>query len=173
MRKRPALWIAATIGLAAFAPANAQEPGSRQTHEFVQSAGQADQFEILEADTVLTGSSDAQIRAFAQRMIQDHGEISRTLEQATARAGLKPPPKGISADQALLLGELQSLRERALDQAYLRHQALAHHSALVVERMYAATGDNLIVRQAAASATPIISAHLDMAEQMRAKMDVR
>jgi putative membrane protein len=160
--------FATAIAIAtALAPASAQEPGSRQTREFVQAAGQSDQFELLEARTVLTQSADPHVRAFAQQMITDHGGTRRALEQAAAKSGLPPPAIGLSDDQARLLSELQSLRGPGFDQAYLRHQVLAHRSALVVEQAYAAHGDDVIVRQAAASAAPVIASHLAMAQQMR------
>ena len=162
---------AAGLAAIALAPAAlAQEAGSRQTREFVEAAGQSDRFEILEAQTVLGQSTDVQVRAFAEKMIRDHDQMSQTLAQAAARAGLKPTPPGISADQASLLGALQSQRGPEFEQTYVKHQALAHRAALAVERAYAATGDDPDVRQVAAAATPTIAAHLAMAEQMRAKL---
>ena len=76
----------------------------------------------------------------------------------------------MSGDQARLLSELQSLRGKQFDQAYARHQALAHRSALLVEQRYAAEGDDPAVRRAASSATAVIASHLAMAEQMRAAL---
>ena len=159
--------LAACFGLV---PAYAQEPGSRQTREFVQAAGQSDKFEILEAQTALAQSSDPQIRAFAQQMIQDHSATSRALRDAAARAGLAPPPEGISTDQAAMLNSLQSQRGRDFDRVYARQQAVAHHSALVVERKYAAEGDQPAIRRVAASASPTIASHLAMAEQMQMRL---
>ena len=159
----------AALALLAVTPAAAQEAGSRQTREYVVAAGQSDAFEMREADTALTQSGDPQIRAFAQTMIKDHGQLSQTLRQATTRAGVKPPPTGVGADQAPLLAALQSLRGSDFDRAYWRHQALAHRSALTTTQRYASGGDNPAIRQAASSAVPIIAAHLAMAEQMEAK----
>jgi putative membrane protein len=150
--------------------AAAPEPGSRQTRDFVQGAGQSDAFERLEAETVLATTRDPDIRAFAEHMIHDHGETTQALEAATARAGLQPPPKAMSSDQASMLAALQSVRGHDFDVAYLRQQVIAHSAALVVEQQYAQSGDDTAVRQAAASAVPLIAAHLAMAEQLRAKL---
>lgn len=167
---------ATLIGAAAllavpFAPAAAQAPGSRQTREFVQQAGESDAFEVMEAYTALAESHDPQVLGFARRMIQDHGNTSLTLQQATARAGLEPPPKGLGAAQAPFLAALQSARGGEFDRMYWHQQALAHRSALVVEQRYAADGDTAAVRQVAAAAVPIIQAHLAMAEQMDGAAD--
>jgi putative membrane protein len=164
------LIVAVALAGTALAPLAAREPGSRQTREFIQAAGQSDQFEILEGQTALTESKDPRVLDFAQRMIADHSQTSAALAQATSRSGLPPPPKAISEDQAHLLSALQGLRGKEFDKAYFRDQALAHRSALTVEQVYATSGDDAAVRHAASSATPVIASHLAMAEQMSVKL---
>ena len=63
----------------------------------------------------------------------------------------------MSADQAQLLGALQSVSGKEFDTLYLKQQTLAHRSALTVEEMYAKSGDDPNLRQSAASAVPVIS----------------
>jgi putative membrane protein len=150
--------------------AAAQEPGSRQTREFVQAAAQSDQFEILEATTALAQSADPDIRAFAQQMIQAHQQTSDTLKQAVMRAGLEPPKPGVGGDQSEFLAALQSARGPDFDKTYVRQQALAHRSALALEQGYAASGDEPTIRQVAVSTVPIVSAHLQMADQLKSKL---
>ena len=162
---------AALLAGLALVPAAAQEPGSRRTREFVQAAGESDAFEIMEAEAALAQSTDPRVTAFARQMIRDHGETSRQLVDATARAGLKPPPTGLSTAQSPFLAALQSLRGLEFDKTYWKQQALAHRSALTVEQQYAATGDAPAVRQAAVAAIPLIQSHLAMAEQMSGNPD--
>jgi putative membrane protein len=162
-----AVLLAGALSIPAFAAA---DPGSRQTREFVQAAGNSDSFEILEAETVLGQSSNPDVRSFAQHMLEDHTRTRAALADAAARAGLKPPPDGPSADQAQMLSALQSQRGPDFDKTYIKQQALAHRSALAVEQKYAAEGDQPAIRQAAAGAVPTISAHLQMADQMKARM---
>jgi putative membrane protein len=170
MRTTILLAAALVAGTAAIAfvasAASAEEPGSRATRDYVQAAGNSDAFEIAEAETALNESKDPDVRRFAQQMIQEHTRTSQALQDATARAGLKPPPKTVGADQAPLLGALQGLRGPDFDRAYWKHQALGHRSALTETQKYATTGDNPAVRQAAQAALPIIQAHLQMAERM-------
>jgi putative membrane protein len=146
--------------------ATAQEPGSRQTRDFVQAAAESDTFEIMEGQTALAQSSDPGVRHFAQQMIDAHRQTTQTLLQAVAKAGLQPPHPGMSGDQAMFLASLQSQRGADFDHAYLRQQRLAHSAALAMESGYARTGDDGTIRQLAASSVPIITAHLNMAEQM-------
>lgn len=163
-----AMFGAAALGVLAV-PAGAQATGSAQTRNYVAAAGQSDAFEMLEANTALAQSTDPKVRAFAQQMLRDHGQLSQALRQAAASAGVAPPPTSVGADQAPLLAALQSLRGADFDRAYWQHQALAHRSALTATQGYAASGDSAPVRQAATAAVPIITAHLAMAEQMQAQ----
>lgn len=163
-------WIVAGVLALVASPALAQDPGSRPTREFVTAAAQSDHFEMLEADTVLAQSTDPQVRAYAQMMIQQHGQTRAALARAAAQAGLKPPPEGLDGEQARLLGELQSLKGPDLDQAYARHQALAHRAALTVEQGYARDGDTPAVKQVAGSTKPVVAQHVRMADQLKARV---
>jgi putative membrane protein len=154
--------------LAFAAPAVAQEPGSRQTREFIQAAAQTDQFEIMEATTALAQSKDDHVRSFAQEMIAAHRQTTSTLLQAAAQAGLAPPNPGISGDQSMFLASLQSQRGADFDKTYLKQQVLAHHAALATEQGYATSGDNAAIRHVAAATVPVVTHHLQMAEQLQA-----
>ncbi|WP_425229420.1 DUF4142 domain-containing protein [Sphingomonas sp.] len=165
---RRLLLLTALVAGAAAGQEPRQDPGSRQTREFVQAAGQSDTFEMMEAYSALAESRDAQVRSFAQDMLRDHGRTAQALTAATARAGLKPPPMALGNDQSQMLAALQSQRGGDFDRTYWKQQALAHRAALVVQQRYAETGDTPAVRQAAAAAVPIVEEHLAMAERMAA-----
>jgi putative membrane protein len=150
-------------------PLAAQQPGSRQTRDFIQAAAQSDEFEIMEATTALAESQDFQVRAYAQAMIQAHQQTTTSLRQAVAKAGLEQPKPGLSGDQSMFLAALQSTRGADFDKTYVKQQVLAHNAALATEQGYATAGDVSIIRDTAASTVPIISSHLRMAEQMTDK----
>ena len=48
----------------------------------------------------------------------------------------------MSADQAQMLGALQSVSGSDFDKLYFKQQMLAHRSALAVEQIYAKSGDD-------------------------------
>jgi putative membrane protein len=161
--------IALSLGLAC-ALASAQETGSRPTREYAQASASSDQFEILAAETALTQSTNADVRAFATRMLQDHQQLGKAVRDAATQSGLKPPEMAMSADQAQLLEALQGVTGKDFDTLYFKQQMLAHSSALVVEQMYAKSGDDPNLRQVAASAVPMIVSHADMAKQAATKL---
>lgn len=163
---------AAAIVGATFAGAAqaATPPPPPRTGDFVMAAAQSDQFETTEARVAAVEAHDPRVRAYAAEMIRDHAATTQALRRAATASGLAPPPPGMSSDQAMLLGALQSLTGPGFDAVYLRHQVLGHQAALDVETGYADAGSDPAVRGAARSAVPIIQHHLDMAKQLRAQV---
>jgi putative membrane protein len=58
----------------------------------------------------------------------------------------------------------------AFDRVYMQQQVAAHQMALGINRAYAANGDNPALRQAAATAVPVIQQHLSRAQQLLASV---
>ena len=150
--------------------AQAQTPMVPLTKDFVAAAAQSDHFEIVEGRTALAQTHDPRVRAFAQEMIKAHTRTSEALQAAARTAGMDRLPSGLNGDQQKMLSALQSQRAPEFDHTYLEQQAMAHSEALVVERAYAAQGDNADLRRAAASAVPLIQRHLDMARRLRSEV---
>jgi len=166
-----AVWPLALLAAGMVAgTAYAEEPGSRQTREFVQSASQSDQLEIMEGQTALAQSRNPDVRAFATRMIAEHQRLSQALSDAAARSGLAPPAPGLGADQSQMLGALQSKTGEDFDKDYAKQQVLAHEAAITLHRQYAAAGDDPAIKEAVVSAIPMIDDHRAMALRMKQAM---
>ena len=157
--------VALIVGFSASA-ARADPPPPMSTHDFVQAAAEADQFEMLEGRVANVEGRDPRVRAFAEQMIEDHAATTRALQQSAAAAGLPPPSMALSGDQAMLLGALQGQSGPDFDKTYVRHQVLGHEQALVVERGYAQGGSDASIRKAAQSAVPTVQHHLETARQL-------
>jgi putative membrane protein len=172
MRLLPIKSLTGMLAASAIVAGAAAAPlaGTRMTRDFVRTAAQTDQFEIMEATTALAQSQDAQVRSFARMMIQAHQQTTANLKQAVVKAGLEEPKPGLSGDQSAFLAALQSQRGADFDRTYLKQQMLVHHSALAVMQGYAASGDNPTIRQVAIAAVPIVTSHLQMLEKVGATL---
>ena len=136
--------------------------------DFVMAASQSDQYELLAATVAIAQSQDPKVRAFAQEMIQDHTGLREQLRLAALESKLPAPDLGISADQASLLSSLQSLRGHDFDKTYARQQELAHAQAVAVDKSFATSGADTLLRKAAQSILPSIEDHLKKARQLSA-----
>ena len=157
--------LIAAAGLAGTA-AHAQTAIPPSPKDFLAAASQSDEYEIQAGHTAQAQSRDPRVRAFAEQMIRDHTQTREALGQAAAASGMAPPWPAMSADQARMLGSLQSLRGTDFDQAYARQQALAHAQAVAVEGSFASAGAAQIGVRAAQAGLPTIQGHLEMARQL-------
>jgi len=162
-------WIAIALAASVVGTvAQAQDRVPPPPREFAMDAAQSDQYEIAAAEDALGQSQNPQVRAFAQRMIDDHTRSGEALRQAAIASGLPPPPHAMDSDQAVLLAALQSLRGPDFDRTYAKQQVLAHRQALAVEQSFASEGTDPNLRRVARSSVPMIQQHLELAQQMRA-----
>ena len=143
-----------------------QGPKPPKPEEFARSVAESDGYELAAAQCALAQSRNAQVRAFAERMIADHEHMERALLDAAKAAGLEPPHPHVGGDQMRFLAGLQSLRGDEFDREYGRQQMLAHTSALTMMSSYAAKGSDPNLRRMAASAAPIVERHLQTARQL-------
>lgn len=139
------------------------------TDMYVTQAATADMFEIESSKLALTKSTNAEIKKFAQMMIDDHTKSSEGLKTAAATAGDNASvPATLDLKHQGLLDELKAATGAAFDKAYMQAQAAGHEDALKLHRSYAEQGDNTALKQHAADAVPIVSGHLDQATKLAA-----
>src|SRR3954462_5120529 len=97
-------------------------PKTPRPEEFAESVAQSDGYELAAARRALAQSRHPQVRAFAERMIADHGHMAEALAEAARASGLKPPQPHVGGDQMRFLASLQSLRGDEFDREYGRQQ---------------------------------------------------
>jgi putative membrane protein len=162
--------IVATAMLGALAAASSATAQPMPGQDFVNAAAQSDAFEIASGELILTQSTDANVRRFAQQMIADHRKTSADLTAAAQASQLSPPPPGLSGDQQRLLSALQSQKGQDLDRSFMTAQVNAHAAALATQQGYLADGSDPNLRKVAQGAVPLIEHHLEMARRLRAEM---
>jgi putative membrane protein len=128
---------------------------------YLARAGAGDLYEIQSSQLAQQKATAANIRDFAQMMIEHHTGTTRKLMSAARAAGIAPSPPALEPPQRAMIEELRSLSGNAFDAAYLRQQRAAHDQALALHSSYAENGDRPALRVTARSAVPIIRTHID------------
>jgi putative membrane protein len=151
------------------APALAQT--ALPTPQFISTAAASDKFERQAGRLAETHAGSGRVKAFGARMVHDHTLTTRGLKRAIKTAGLPPPPPPVlSADQSMMISDLQSKHGHAFDVAYVQDQVMAHQQAVSAFQGYAMGGDNPVIRQAAQKTLPLIQHHLMMAQAIQSSM---
>lgn len=141
--------------------AEAEAPGPETAGGFVTRAALSDMYEIESSRLALERSQSAPIRAYAQRMIDEHTRMSNEMKAAVAQAGLQAnPPSVLDAERTELIRELRESGPGDFDGKYVDQQTESHENALNLFRGYANNGDNDALKQRAALGAPMIENHL-------------
>ena len=127
--------------------------------EFVRMAGASDLYEIQSSQAVLQTSQNAELREFAQMMIDHHTMTTQTLTEAARAAGLAPPQPALDAPKSEMIRQLQAAQGAARDALYIEQQVIAHREALTLHTSYSRNGDTAELKTAAGAAVPIVARH--------------
>ena len=146
-------------------PANVT-PGDR---EFAETAARIGMAEVQLATNVSNRATSPDVRAFAQKMIEDHNRSNQELTTIAAQKGIDPPsdldPKHKALDE-----ELARLTGAALDKRYMEAMVKDHvEAATVCERASQQLSD-ADLKAWAAKTLPVLHQHHHQAEEIAKKL---
>ena len=79
---------------------------------------------------------------------------------------MNPAPPALPADKQRMLTALQSASGAAFDTLYAQQQVTGHQEALALHQSFAQGGSDPNLKAVAATAVPIVQAHLDRARRL-------
>ena len=124
-------------------------------------------FEIESSKFALERSKAAPVKAFAQRMVDDHSAAAVKFKEAVLEAKLAMPPAKLNAKHQAVLGELAGKQGDDFDGAYIEAQHKAHVQTVELFTGYAHGGEDTRMRAFAAELLSTLQAHLDHVAKMR------
>lgn len=149
------------------APVAAMDPTSPlMAPGFMAAAGSSDQFEIQSSQIALQLSQNAQVRQFAQTMIDHHSRTTAELTQIAQANGMAPTPPALMPQHQAAMSRLQAAGPGMFDATYRQEQITSHQEALSSTQNYGAQGDNAALRAFATRTTPVIQQHLSQAQAL-------
>ena len=136
--------------------------------EFMRMAAGGNLAEVQMAQLALKNGESAQVKEFAQKMIDDHGKANEQLETIAQNKGLLNfKPEMSSADKALY-AQMGTMKGTAFDTAYIKH-AVADHETDLKDYEKAEKGiKDADVKEYNTSTVKIIEDHLKMAKELSA-----
>jgi putative membrane protein len=175
---RFAIVVAAAVAMPAFtsslAPSVAADPSTKQasapvapTATFVAQAAFRTMFEIESSKLALERSKAAPVKAFAQRMVDDHSAAAVKFKEAVLEARLAMPPDKLDARHQAIVDELAARQGGDFDKAYIEAQYKGHVETVELFTGYAQGGEDGRLRAFAAELLPKLQMHLDHVAKMR------
>jgi putative membrane protein len=126
---------------------------------YISKAGAGDLWEIESSKALLAKSTNSEVKAFAQMMIDHHGKSTAQVKAAAGEAQMTVSPPGLDAEQRTMLAEFKAAEAATIDAIYLSHQKNAHEAALALHQGFAASGDTAPLKKSARAIVPVIETH--------------
>jgi putative membrane protein len=156
-------------GKSSDAGAGKQESGkslSKADQNLVRELAQSNLAEIEAGKIALSQSKNEQVRNFAQRMIDDHQQAQKDLEQIAQAKGVTLPTEPDNKHKAAAK-KLSALEGDKFDKQYMKQGGLTDHRNTHRLLQRAQTrADDADLKALAAKMEPIVSQHLTMAQDV-------
>jgi len=167
------LLSAATVALAVGLGAQAQTPAklSHQDKSFLKDAAEAGNAEVEGSKVALSQSSSADVKAFAQQMVDDHGKAGEELKTLAGQKSVKvsDTPSTVKKTEIKMLSERKG---SSFDQHYADSIGVkAHQDTVKLFQKEVDKGSDADVKAWAQKTLPTLQHHLEMAQQLKAKTD--
>lgn len=127
---------------------------------YVQKAGAGDNWEIASSKAVLAKTENADVKKFAQMMIDHHGKATEKLMAAAKAGQTNAGPPQMDAMQQKTLADLTNANATDMDMMYLKHQQTAHEAALKLHQNFADNGTNDSIKKTAGEMVTVVKAHI-------------
>ncbi|MEO6580812.1 MAG: DUF4142 domain-containing protein [Sphingomicrobium sp.] len=131
---------------------------------YVATAASIDLYDIRAGEMAVERSSDARLRDYATRLIEDHRGTAAQLSFAGRRLNLLPAAQLAPPHQAMIDALAGS---GDFDATFRRQQLEIHQASLRMHSAYAARGDSQTIRPVAANAAAVEARHLDASRALR------
>ncbi len=135
------------------------------TSDFVEEAAQGGINEVESAKLALEKSSAADVKAFAQQMIDDHTKVNQQLMTLARKLDIQVPDEASLTARAKKM--ILEMRDESFDQAYADNQVEAHEKTVALFEKEATSKDDAQLKAFAQSTLPQLRMHLDMAKRLQ------
>ena len=164
--------LIASLALLAAASAVAAGPNDAQIAAIVVTANQVD----IDAGTLAAArTTNADVKAFAERMVTDHTGVNKSAVDLVTR--LKVTPEDNPTSESLKAGgdknvtALKALHGAAFDKAYVDHEIAYHQQVLdAVDQVLIPNAQNAELKALLVKVRPAFVAHLEHAKQLQASL---
>ncbi|HEX7832309.1 MAG TPA: DUF4142 domain-containing protein [Thermoanaerobaculia bacterium] len=142
---------------------------SNDDKEFVSKAGMGGLAEVQMGNVALQKATNAEVRAFAQRMVTDHGNANAELAHLATAKGLALPTE-LAGDHKHALEHLNSLSGAEFDKAYMTHMVEDHDKDVAEFDKASTSAQDGDVKTWAGKTLPTLKEHQTLAKDIARRL---
>ena len=134
--------------------------------DFASKVAVANMFEIETSKLAIKTSKNADVLAFAKKMVADHTKAGAAFKTAVAKVDGVKAPTALDDDHQKKLDDLKTKTGDDFDKAYISLQKDAHSDAVSLFDNYSKNGTDATLKAFATDTLPTLQAHKDMIDKM-------
>ncbi len=134
--------------------------------EWVTTAGMAGLAEVQMGNLALQNAQNADVKAFAQRMITDHTKSNEELQQLVSAKGLTLPAQ-LDGEHKAAVDHLTGLTGAEFDKAYMQHMVADHNTAVA---HFSKNVEDADIKGYATKSLPVLQEHAALAKTVAGKV---
>ncbi len=166
-----ALLTAAGLFFCLNGTAMAQNNETRGDMRFAREAAQGGMLEVQLGQMAVQKSSNDRIKAFGQRMIDDHTKANDQLKAVAAKDNISLPSQ-LDARQQAMVDRFSKMTGTPFDRVYVRDMVRDHQNDVMEFQKEADSGTNPDLRNFASSTLPVLKEHLQLAKDNERAMGI-
>jgi putative membrane protein len=161
-------------GSATGTPGDRQQASRKGVTGFVMEAAGGGVKEVEAGRIASTRASNAEVKAFAQKMVDDHGKANEELKSlASSKQITLPDDAAAKAKHEKALARLEKLDAAAFDKAYMDEMVKDHQKTVALFEREAKSGSDAELKAFAEKTLPTLREHLKMATDIRGKLGAK
>jgi putative membrane protein len=163
--------LALVLSFGAYAADKKSDSGkvSKGDRSFIMDAANDSLAEIELGKIAQQNASNAEVKKFAQRMVDDHTKASQELEPIATKLGVTPPTE-VKGKHARMVKDLSKKTGAKFDKDYVNDMVKDHEKAVKLFENKSQKADSEELRQFAAKQLPTLQEHLKMARDLKAQV---
>ena len=136
---------------------------------FAKSAAQGGMAEVQLGQLAVDKAQDPDVKAFGQKMVDDHGKANEQLKDVAVKDNITLPQQLTAKDEATK-DKLSKMSGAGFDKAYMHDMVMDHEKDIREFKMEAKMGKNDSIKDFASSTLPTLEEHLKMAKDANQKV---
>ena len=139
---------------------------------FMNAAAPGGMAEVELGKMAASKAQNAEVKAFGQKMVEDHSKAGEELKQLAAQKKVMLPPDVLPAHKQLM-EKLSKLSGAEFDKEYVAAMVEAHEKDVAAFENVSKTAADADVKAFATKTLPTLKMHLEMIKAMADKMGVK
>ena len=141
-------------------------------HEFAMKVAMDGMTEVELGQVALTKAESADVKTFAQKMVDDHSKANDELKTLASTKGVTLPT-ALGAKERKMIDDMSKLSGADFDRKYMEEMVKGHDKAVALFEKEAANGKDAETKAWADTTLPTLREHQKMARDTAAKVGVK